>query len=440
MSSEGSTIKCQTCNKPIEENAESCPFCGTPASPKYLGGSNSNEGRNYISGDEAGPAGLGFELPIVVGEKLSNKYRVIQELDKGGFGAVYEVDDTELNERLALKIVVDQEGKGRRACEQIRREFKLRKKISDTTHIIKTQDPRSCEYKGLSLVLLPMELADGGSMRKWLRHNRDIKERRAMALEFFKQACLGVKAMHEAEILHLDIKPENILLVDGKAQIADFGIGRYEATQFTDNPEQLLRQEIGTPQYMSPEQFHGDDQKNLGPSSDIYSLGVVLYELLSGSLPFDGTRDQLRQKHLHDAPVEIKGISAKYWIIVSRCLAKKVDDRYSSIDQLNSDLEHAAQKVIEKTIDEQQRLKKKPDLSQHEGKEEHSGILNALGHGLLWAIVGIFTLLGRGLWLILKGVGKALFFVITFVFGQIWAMFTAIVKTIFTNLLGGRGN
>ena len=396
--------------------------------------------QNYISGDDTETAGLGFDLPIVVGEKLSNKYRIIQELDKGGFGSVYEVDDTELNERIALKIVVDQEGKEHRACEQILREFKLRKKVSDITFILKTQDPRSCEYKGLSLVLLPMELADGGSMRQWLRHNRDIKERRTMALEFFKQACLGVKAMHDAEILHLDIKPENILLVDGKAKIADFGVGRYEAAQFTDNPEQPLRQGIGTPQYMSPEQFQGDGQKELGPSSDIYSLGIVLYESLTGSLPFDGTRNQLRQKHLHDAPVEIKGISAKYWSIISRCLAKKADDRYFSIDQLNSDLDHAAQEVVEKTIDEQQGLKKKPDLSQHEGKEGHVGILNALGHGLLWVMVGIFTLLGRGLWLILKGVGKALFFVITFVFGQIWAMFAAIVKTIFTNLLGGRGN
>ena len=349
-------LTCPNCQTPIKKNWKICPRCETilsgwetPPAHEFSAAekrSDSKNGQFFVSMVENEPAaivGFGLELPITKGDVLGDRYRIIQPLGAGGFGAVYQVDDLVLNEQMALKIVVAGEGKAQRAAEQILHEFKLRERINDIAYIIKAQDPRPCEYKGLSLVLLPMEFADGKSMRQWLVQNQDIEKRQKKALEFFKQACLGIKAIHDAGLVHLDIKPENILLVDGKAKVADFGIGRYGANQFKDNPEQLLHQGIGTPQYMSPEQFHVARQKDVGPASDIYSLGIVLFELLDGNLPFDGTAIELRDKHLNMQPPRLTGKLEKWSRIADRCLVKNPEERYLDIGWLIADLDRAAQ-------------------------------------------------------------------------------------------------
>ena len=115
----------------------------------------------------------------------------------------------------------------------------------------------------------------------------------------------------------MDIKPENILISDGIAKVSDFGIGRFYGTDFEDNPEQLVLQGMGTPQYMSPEQFRVNRQKDIGPGSDIYSLGIVLYELLDGRTPFDGKREELEDKHLNDLPSPLTDSSEKSVTVIS---------------------------------------------------------------------------------------------------------------------------
>ncbi|MCP4612961.1 MAG: protein kinase [Planctomycetes bacterium] len=383
MSKENSFVTCQKCNEPLETGWKQCPVCLTPTSSPGLAcpncqtpvketwkacprcssmlsgmntpdssqvsslpSSHSDNGQIYLSMEQKDPVRtIGFELevPIVPGDVLGERYRVVKGLGKGGFGSVYEVEDINLNRKIALKIVVAGKGRAQRATEQLLHEFNLRERINDTTHIIKAQDPRPCEYKGLSLVLLPMELAEGENLRKWLTQNQDGDKRIKIGMEFFKQACCGIKAIHDAGLVHLDIKPENILLVDGKIKMADFGIGRYGANQFKNNPEQLLHQGIGTPQYMSPEQFHVARQKDIGSESDIYSLGVVLFELLDGNLPFDGTPIELRDKHLNMQPPRLTGKLERWWRIVDRCLSKKPEDRYRDIDRLIADIGRVAQ-------------------------------------------------------------------------------------------------
>jgi len=349
------SFNCPNCQSPIKSNWKVCPECDTPLSgidtpPAHKHSSisrSSSKKQIYHSIEQKKPGeGIGFdlEIPIAPGDMLGGRYRIVKKLGKGGFGSVYHVDDTNLNRQVALKIVVTGEGKASRATEQLIHEFGLREKINNTSHIIKAQDPRTCEYKGLSLVLLPMELADGESMRKWLQQNQDTDKRLKTGLAFFKQACLGIKAIHDAGLVHLDIKPENIMLVGGQAKIADFGIGRYGASQFTNNPDQLLRQGIGTPQYMSPEQFHVARQIDIGPASDIYSLGIVLFELLDGNLPFDGTPVELREKHLKTKPNRTPKLE-RWWPIVNKCLAKQPEDRYPNIDLLIADMDRIEQGV-----------------------------------------------------------------------------------------------
>lgn len=385
MSNENSIIACQKCGEPLESDWKQCPVCLTPTSSSGLTCPNcqtpvketwkacprcssvlsgtktphtaqkpfatdfpSDNEQIYFSMEQTEPArAIGFEIdiPIATGDVLGDRYRIIKRLGKGGFGSVYQVDDMNLNRQIALKVVVAGKGKAQRATEQLIHEFNLRERINDTSHIIKSQDPRSCEYKGLSLVLLPMELADGENLRKWLMQNLDIDTRLKTGIELFKQACLGIKAIHDAGLVHLDIKPENILLVNGTAKIVDFGIGRYGINQFKDNPAQLLRQGIGTPQYMSPEQFQVARQQDIGPASDIYSLGIVLFELLDGNLPFDGTPVELRDKHLNMQAPRLTGKLEGWGRILDRCLAKKSENRYKDIGLFITDIERVARGV-----------------------------------------------------------------------------------------------
>jgi len=331
------------CQRPIEDHWELCPVCATKLPCSEIIHTNelsSGKKENLHNERRTDDLFSGAHLDLSVGEILTDNYKVLRKLGVGGFAAVYKVEDISLNRQKALKVVVTREDKAQHITELFWHEYSiLRKKINNTDHLIETEPPCCCKYKGLSLILLPMELADGGALRQWLFHNRDVEKRMKTALKFFKQACLGIKAIHCADLVHLNIKPENILLVGEKAKIVVFGIGRYGASQFTNNPDQLLRQGIGTPQYMSPEQFHVARQKEVGPASDIYSLGIVLFELLDGDLPFDGTPIELRDKHLNIQPPQLTGRLGKWWPIVNKCLAKQPEDRYPNIDLLIADIE-----------------------------------------------------------------------------------------------------
>ena len=385
-----SILTCPECAEPLEPGWDSCPACGTPtnklglvcpdcgrsvkphwrtcpnckaalsgyATPTGAGDTGQSslqtpsakqvQDQFFVSIMDGGPEAKfvpSLELPINEGEVLGERYRIIGKLGAGGFGAVYKVHDSVLMEEMGLKVVVAAQGEGKaeRAVEQILHEFRLRKRINDVSHIIKSEDPRPCDYKGLSLVLLPMELADGGSFRQWLTTNRDKDRRRKDGLDLFKHACQGVKAIHDAGLVHMDIKPENTLLVNGIAKVTDFGIGRFAGLGFENNPDQLLHQGVGTPQYMSPEQFQTARQKDIDLRSDIYSLGLILYEILDGGLPFDGSPIELREKHLNMEPPPLRDDTSRWWPVVDRCLKKQPGDRYPSVESMLKDLERLEQ-------------------------------------------------------------------------------------------------
>ena len=356
-------IKCPDCRLSSEVEdallgaALSCPNCDTEFTV-HPGGFTSRTGRSALEGStgsgadsdiyftqvgtraDAGTITTAETPEVPAGERLAERFEVVEMLGKGTFGAVYRARDEVLAEDVALKVVLRGEsGHAKRATEQLLHEYRIRRQISDTSHVIRGEDPRICDWRNLPLILLPMELAEGGTLRDWLRSGKSPQDSE-MGIRLFREAAMGVGAIHDAGLLHLDLKPENILLTGGRAKISDFGLGRFSLyAQHADNPDQLLQQGVGTPVYMSPEQFQVARQRDIGPASDVYSLGVILYEILDGAPPFDGSPAELREKHLNVDPSPLKGELASWWPIVIRCLAKNPSERYPSLDALVADLE-----------------------------------------------------------------------------------------------------
>ena len=342
------------CRKPIEQDWDICHHCKTSlfcssvsiAADQSLKQQSAN-GRDSVT-MPANSALNVWVIDLQEGEVLERQYKILKKLDDGGFGSVYVVEDTMFGKKKALKVVVAGDDTIGSIPDLIVHEFELHSQVTEVSHIVRAEGPRLCRHKGLSLVLLPMELADGGDLKQWLGHNQTGEMRLKTGLEFFKQVCLGIKAIHQAGLAHLDIKPGNILLVDGKAKIADFGIGRYCFGQFAKNPTQLLRRGLGTPEYMSPEQFRAPRPQEIGQASDIYSLGIILFEILDGSRPFVGTPLELQDAHMNMNPPSLMSGMQKWRMVVEQCLKKNSSDRYSSIDHLLKDMERVDRGLIVK--------------------------------------------------------------------------------------------
>lgn len=381
MDEKVSVITCRKCKTRLTSTFTECPECGTPTSTLGLFCPNSDcrkpvepdweicrscktklYGSSSPLGDETPSSDDGFDavtlsghqtasslkIDLHEGELLDDQYKILKKLDDGGFGSVYEVEDVRFGGKKALKAVVAGDESMTCVPDAIRQEFATHSEIHQIDHVVRADGPRFCRYRELSLVIVAMELADGGDLKQWLARNQNLNQRLTVGLDLFRQACLGVQAIHQAGIAHLDIKPGNILLVGATAKVADFGIGRYCSNQFARNVDALLRRGLGTPEYMSPEQFRAPRPQEIGPASDIYSLGVILFEILDGTRPFIGSPLELQDAHLNMEPPHLKGECEKWSLIVQQCLKKKAQERYSSVELLIADLDRVAEGVAVK--------------------------------------------------------------------------------------------
>ena len=330
--------KCYKCEAELSGSGKFCPECGAPQEVAVpLSGER-------LSGISLSGESCTFTLGISGGETLFNdRFTIESRIGSGGFGEVYVAGDRDASNRVALKIVSAVEGEEATAAEQLRNEITLYRKINNFEHIIRPFDIYvDPDYKGLPLVLLSMEYAEGGSLRDWIRENInsiDQEDQRIEALRYFKEACLGVKAIHNEGLIHLDLKPENLLITNDRVKVSDLGLSR-NYIQYVQNKEGIL-EEFSTPSYMSPEQFRSARQKDINYLSDIYTLGIILFELLDGHVPFDGAFDELKEKHLSYAPPSLDGPLAPWGRIVGRCLLKNPSKRYPSVEELLQDLERA---------------------------------------------------------------------------------------------------
>jgi serine/threonine-protein kinase len=268
---------------------------------------------------------------LEIGGMFANRYRIIRMLGRGGMGAVFEVVDAQTKKRLALKVLhSDVSATG--AYERFKREVETLSRVKHPA--VPQVYGWGVEYEGLYFCC---DLIDGDNLRAIVKKNGLISLEEAVSIS--ATVADALHAAHLVGIAHRDVKPHNIMLGPNReVSLLDFGVARSTALEM--KPITMTGMIIGTPEYMSPEQFEG---RRIDRRSDIYSLGIVLFELVTGKLPF--TADSavaLAIKHQNDPPPEPRHINSATpaWLerIILRCLEKDPQKRYLTAEELAQDL------------------------------------------------------------------------------------------------------
>ncbi len=257
---------------------------------------------------------------FVAGTVLASRYRILGLLGRGGMGEVYKADDIKLSQTVALKFLPDRLERDAAALERFHAEVRTARQVSH---------PNVCRVFDIGEIdgrhFLSMEFIDGDDLSSLLRRVGRLSSERAV--EIARELCVGLAAIHNAGILHRDFKPANVIIDGkGKARITDFGIAGIEAEIAND------RLRVGTPAYMSPEQIAG---KDVSVRSDIYALGLVLYEIFTGKQAFiaDSIHELIR-KHQTETPTNpsqhVKGIDPLVESVIGQCLEKDPKNRPST--------------------------------------------------------------------------------------------------------------
>jgi serine/threonine-protein kinase len=267
----------------------------------------------------------------LIGTVFDGRYRIVRKLGTGGMADVYLAEDQELGRRVAIKILNDRHAADDQFVERFRREAKNAAGLSHP-NIVSVYDRGTAE----GTYYIAMEYLDGRSLKELIIGRGPAPVR--TAVEYARQVLAAVGFAHRHGIVHRDIKPHNVLVAgdEGRLKVTDFGIARSGASQMTE-----VGSIIGTAQYLSPEQARGSP---VDQTSDLYSVGVVLYELLTGQVPFTGdTPLEIAMKHLSEVPKPPSELRPEVPhdldLVVLRALAKDPDDRYQTAEEMDKDLE-----------------------------------------------------------------------------------------------------
>ena len=265
-----------------------------------------------------------------IGKMLDNRYEILERIGTGGMAIVYKAKCHRLNRLVAIKILKSDLAQN----EEFRRRFNAESQaVAQLSHpnIVSVYDVS----RGGDMEYIVMELIDGITLKQYMEKRGQLNWRES--LHFITQIMRGLSHAHSRGIVHRDIKPQNVMVLrDGSVKVADFGIACLE------NSAQTLTQEaLGSVHYISPEQARGD---RTDARSDIYSAGVVLYEMLTGRLPFEGdSAVSVAIQHLSSIPLAPREINPdipeQLELICMKAMAPDLDRRYPSADAMIADLE-----------------------------------------------------------------------------------------------------
>jgi len=312
------TAKCPKCDFENPDDTRFCGNCASPLRPSKKAPPTSTET---------------FEAPVTEltrGSTLADRYEVIEDLGKGGMARVYKAFDKEVEEKVALKLLKPEIVADESTIKRFRNELKFARRIAHKN---------VCRMYDLSkeggTYFITMEYVPGEDLKSSIKRMGPLSSGKALFIA--KQVCEGLAEAHRLGVVHRDLKPQNIMIdTDGNARIMDFGIARsIKAKGIT--AEGMM---IGTPDYMSPEQAEG---REIDHCSDIYSLGVILYEMVTGTIPFEGdTPISIAIKHKTDKPRDPREINPQISddlsSLILRCMEKKKENRYQKVEEILSEL------------------------------------------------------------------------------------------------------
>ncbi|MEE8524809.1 MAG: protein kinase [Thermoanaerobaculia bacterium] len=269
---------------------------------------------------------------------VAGRYRVEEQLGEGGMGVVYRAVDLELEEELAIKLLKPSAGDDSRVLARFKQEIRLARRIHHY-NVCNLYDFGSWgEVK-----FVTMELVRGRSLAALMQDPEELDLDQALTL--FHGILDGLEAAHELDIVHRDVKPQNVMVdTDGRPVVMDFGLAReLDGAGLT-----IAGQVLGTPEYMAPERLLGNE---IDPRCDVYSLGVILFELATGRPPFTGESIfEIARKQIHEPPPRPTELNAEVppWLekVILDMLAKQPEDRIQSVSEVRSRLLSQADEAV----------------------------------------------------------------------------------------------
>ena len=275
---------------------------------------------------------------------LNGRYELIERIGSGGMSVVYKARDRALGRIVAVKMMHESFTNDKGFLKRFQQEAHSAANLAHP-NIVTVHDIGQDEYKHY----IVMEFVEGQTLKQIIRSYNDEPMPISRALDLIIQVCNGIGYAHRANLVHCDVKPQNVIVtVDERVKVADFGIARAISTA---TQVQQVSQVWGTPQYFSPEQAAGDAPT---PASDVYAIGIILFEMLTGQLPFAAeSHTAMALKHLHTPPPLVTefnpAIPSQLAQIINKLLAKEPAGRYRTAGQLGRILSTYRQRSQEET-------------------------------------------------------------------------------------------